>query len=241
MDISFMLLFVGIEVVLFVWVISMLRKVFTRNVVTATRHLEGLSQDFDQRKQDVKSMLEDAERTYNERVVQAEDDANQNKAKIINEAKEEAEKIVQKARQEAQEIMQQADKASKKMTLEIEGQLKSRAIKEAVKLLSMALPDDAKELVHLHLVHDLVRNGIESLQIPGVLEEFPEIKVSTAIVLKEGDKLLLRGKIKDKIGKDLDIGENIDKELVAGLVVSLGSLVIDVSLKYKIQQALGII
>ena len=56
--------------------------------------------------------------------------------------------------------------------------------------------------------------------------------------LMDYSKRLEHKKIKEKAGDDVKIKVDVDASLIAGFIVTIGSVVVDASLKYKIQKAM---
>ena len=60
--------------------------------------------------------------------------------------------------------------------------------------------------------------------------------IKSAFPLSDKQQNSLSKKLKEALGKDIEIKEESDPSVVAGLVIILGSLVLDGSLKNKIQE-----
>jgi F-type H+-transporting ATPase subunit delta len=72
------------------------------------------------------------------------------------------------------------------------------------------------------------------LRVP---EGLSEVKVVSAFNLTEAEEASLKLKLKEKLGFEVKLREEIDPTLICGLVVNIGSLILDGSLKFKIQGA----
>ena len=62
-----------------------------------------------------------------------------------------------------------------------------------------------------------------------------EVNVVSAFPLTRHEKEILGEKLKKKLGANIGLKEALDPKLVAGFMISVGSIVVDASLKYKIQ------
>jgi F0F1-type ATP synthase delta subunit len=75
---------------------------------------------------------------------------------------------------------------------------------------------------------------LDRLKVP---EGVKEVKVVSAFELDHKQRLALTAKMKEKLGFEVKLIEEKDPSIIAGLVVSIGSLFLDGSLRFKIQEA----
>jgi F0F1-type ATP synthase membrane subunit b/b' len=230
------MLLIVIQVIIFGGLIYILRHIFTRNVIDATKHLEDLGQDFNQKQETLNKKLEEAERTYQEKIAAAHDEASKIKMQTIKEAQEEKERIIQQARLQGQEAVQQADKTSQSILTEVDERIEKEAIAKASELLRLALPSALKQDIHNRLVSELIEAGFAQLDKMQLSDEAKQVKVSSAFSLNEEQRRAIHDKLKKKLNREISLKEELDEKLVAGVLVCVGSLVLDGSLKYKIQE-----
>jgi F-type H+-transporting ATPase subunit delta len=67
--------------------------------------------------------------------------------------------------------------------------------------------------------------------------ELREAKVVSAFPLSEAQRRLLQDRLKKKAGHEITLTEEADERLIAGLVLTLGSVVLDGSLASKVRGA----
>lgn len=222
-------------VVIFFAMLLVFRKVMTQNLTQATKHIEELSREYSKKEEEINRELEEARKKAEEIVNKANLEAQELKAQLIKEAETEKEKILNSARAQNNEIIQQAEKTRQKLILEIEERIENEAVKKACDLIDEVLPEEFKKSVHIYWIKELLNSGflnLENLRIP---EDIKEIKVISAFKLEEDLFKLLLIKLKDILKKDIVIKEEIDPKLVAGIVIVIGSLILDGSLKNKIE------
>ena len=69
------------------------------------------------------------------------------------------------------------------------------------------------------------------------INEGVKIELISAFDLTDKEYKPISDKLKGILNKKFEIHTNIDRDLIAGLMVKLGSFVIDVSLRWKVQKA----
>ncbi len=225
-----------LQILLFAGLIYVFRRLITQDVTSATRHLEELSQDYNEKEKKINKLLDEAEAKADELIIQAQTEAGNQKSQILEEAQKEKEKIFLDARTHSEEIIQQAERARQQLLSEIEERIAKEAAIKAGELIQHTLPEEFRKLVHSHWVEDLIEGGLtrpEHLHIP---EDATEIGITSAFALDDSQRKRIIKKLKDILGRELTIKEKVDPGEVAGVVINIGSLVLDGSLKNKIRE-----
>jgi F0F1-type ATP synthase delta subunit len=221
---------------IFVGLIFMLRRILTQNVVLATNHLEELSQDFAQKEKEINRQLDEAKKKSQEMVALAREEADKLKEQIIKDAEEQRDKILSSARKQGEEAIEQADKSRQLLLSEVNERIAKEAINKACELIRDTLPEQFRLDVHTHWVRELIEVGLAQLPRLNLPPDAKDTKIVSAFPLNEEQRKVLSKKIKDIVGAEVKIKEETDPAVVAGLIISLGSLVLDSSLKNKIQE-----
>lgn len=224
------------QVFIFVGLIFMFRRIMTKNVISATRHIEELNQDYAKKEQEINRQLEEAKLKSQEIICKAQEEAERLKTQTIKEVESERDKIVGQARTQSTEIIQQADKSRQSLLLEIEERIDKEAINKACQLIQDTLPEQFKENVHLHWVEELIENGFSSLERLRIPQDLQEVKVICAFPLNAEQRKNLLKKLKDVFVREVTLKEEVDPKVVAGLIISIGGLVLDGSLRNKIKE-----
>ncbi|MDD5775490.1 MAG: F0F1 ATP synthase subunit delta, partial [Candidatus Omnitrophica bacterium] len=119
---------------------------------------------------------------------------------------------------------------------DMNNRIDEKAVGRAVELLSESLPEDIRRDLHHAWFERLVDSSYENLDRLKIPEGTHEVKVISAFALDDGQRQRLKDKIQEKLGFDIALAEEVDQGIIAGLVVSIGSLFLDGSLKFKIEE-----
>jgi F0F1-type ATP synthase delta subunit len=225
-----------LQIVIFGGLIFILRKVLNQNVILATKHLDELNQDYSKKEQDIQKRLEDLKQKTNEILSKAQAEAQRFKETTIKQAETERDDILSKARAKGEDMMKQADKARQILISEIDERIAKEAVNKACELTQYVLPEEFKQIVHTHWLNELIKNGFDQLEKLSVAEDIHEINVKSAFDLNEEQRRLLSKNIKAVLSRDITLKETTDPNMVAGVIISIGSLVLDGSFKNKIQE-----
>lgn len=229
-------LFIVLEGLLFIGLIFMFRKILTQNVASATKHLDELNQDYTNKEKEINRQLEEVKQKSDQIIKQAQDEAEKLRVQTIKEAQAEQDKIISQARTQSEEIIQQADKSRQTLIAELEERIAKQAITKACELIQNTLPEQFKKEVHTHWVEELIKDGFSQLERLHIPQDVQEIKITSAFALTDGQRQILIKKLKSILDIDIKLKEEVDPKVVAGLIITMGSLVLDGSLKNKIQE-----
>ena len=224
----FLLMFFGL--------IVMFRNVIGRNVTSATKQLEEMGQEYAKKEAEVERQLEEIKRKSQEAVSKAQEEAQKQKDQIVKEAQEEKARVLEAAQVRVDEMIGQADKARQSLLSEIENKIEEKALKRAIELLRQALPEQLRQEIHNRWIIDLISSSLEQLDRLRVDETVDHARVVSAFSLSQEQSAALKLKIREKLGREVELKEDLEPEIISGLIVHIGSLVFDGSLKTKIQE-----
>jgi len=219
-----------LQIVFFGGLLFFLRYVLTRNISKATGRLHELSKDYAEKEKEANQLLQNAQR-----------DAKSLLAKetqtLIAEAQGQKEQILREANQKGAEIADKAQRNADFLRKELENKIDQRAKEMVNALIQKAVPQDFLENVHQQWV-DEADKGVFNLKHLKLPEKANEAKIVSAFPLTDKQLTNLKEKLKKKIETDVALKVTVDPTLIAGFVISIGSVVVDASLKYKIQKAM---
>ena len=136
---------IGISVVvffllMFFGLVLMFRNVIGKNVTSATKQLEEMSQEYAKKEAEIERQLDEIKRKSQEAISKAQEEAQKQKEQIVKEAQTEKSRVLDAAQIRVDEMIQQAEKARQSLLSEIEQRIEEKALKRAIELLRQALP-----------------------------------------------------------------------------------------------------
>ncbi|MCK9594641.1 MAG: F0F1 ATP synthase subunit delta [Candidatus Omnitrophica bacterium] len=236
MDMSLLLSMMGIFVLFGVIMFFMFKSLVHSRLVGQTEHLDAQEAALAKKKEDIDKQLEDIKRQSREILANAQKEAAEQKEKTAKEIEGQKTKILDAAHQEANEMIKQADNARLALMAEENTKIDEKATLKAVALLKDTLPENVRRDIHEHWISGLIANSYENLDRLKVPEGTKDVTVICAFELTGKQRNALMVKLNEKLGNDLKIKEETDPDLIAGLVVNIGSLFLDGSLRFKIKE-----
>ncbi len=225
-----------LQVLIFAALIITLRRMLTRNIVSATRHLDELNQNYTKKEEEANRQLEEARGKVQDMMAKAAEEVENLKIRIVRESNNEADEVLKKARAKSDEIIEQADRTRQHLLSEIDEKIANEAIDRACELIHHTLPEQFKRDAHSQRVEELIRDGFAQLEGVRLPPDAGDIKIVSAFVLNDAQRKSLSGKLKEVLKRDIKVKEEIDPKIITGIIINIGSLVLDGSLKNKIQE-----
>lgn len=225
-----------LQVIIFIVLITVFRNIMSKNVVSATKHLESISQDFSEKEKEINQRMDSSQQKSQEIILAAHEEADKLKKTSIIESEKERDKVLKFARAQAETIIQQADKSRQLLLLEINERIAKEAVVKACELIQHALPEQFKQEVHSRWINDLIAGGFNQLDNLRIPADVKQVKIAAAFALTQEQRQALFKKLSDILGPEVELKEAVDSNLVAGLSIEIGELVLDGSLKNKIQE-----
>jgi len=226
-----------IQAVLFAGLVFALRGILSRNVSSATTHLTSLSEGYEKREAELAARYEAIEKKSQDLVMKAQKEASSIKDASAKESQEAVEKLMQQAHDESEKIVEKAIETKEMYEKELNDRVDAQSFKKACELIQELLPEDLRKPVHRLWLDELLESGLDQVKQFPPQEDENELIIKTAFPLEETKLRAFEKKIKNLLKKEFEVREEVDPKLVAGVVMQLGSLVLDASMIYKLQEA----
>ncbi|MCK5180850.1 MAG: F0F1 ATP synthase subunit delta [Candidatus Omnitrophica bacterium] len=231
-----------LQVLFFFGLVLVLRKILISSSYNETKRLQQLNEENSNKSQELAAKIADAENEYREKMLKTDEEIRHMKAKAKKEIEDLKEAIITKGKAEGDRIVTQALNARDEIRAEIEEQLHGRVVEFSSKIFRRILSADEQKLVHEGLLksvfqelEDLERDRLQAVNMDGASKAAVEVKTSHPMTT--GQKAKLEEILSSKFDKEITVEESVEKEIIAGIVITLGSFVIDASLAERFKKA----
>lgn len=226
-----------IQVLTFAALLLALRALFYRNLHAALKRLQTLHEETMVKEAQLK---EELQRAQQERAAEVERGRQDAKA-ILEGAKREAQALRAnagtQARQESQTIVTRGKEELARLRASMRAELETDALRLSTEMIRYTFTQEGKEEFHRHLIAGLITE-ISQLDKGRFSVNAEMASVTSSVPLTDHEKQRLRRVLSEKLGTEVGLTERLDPELITGLVIQIGGLVIDGSLKNKLRKAL---
>lgn len=235
---EFMLIFqlLLIQIVTFTVLVFVLRKIMYSASYLETKRLQQLNEENSRKARELAAKIEEAQKQYQEKMESAQREAKRFKAQAEEEIEKLKEDVLNKARQEGERIVNQALNTKEKLKEEIESRMVQKCIDQSLGLIKAVLSVQNQSCLHQGLVDNILEE-IEKTDPEKLKINIQQGKLVTAYEIAKPKKEKIIAILSKKSGKEISLEEEVDKNIIAGITIKLGSLIIDGSFANKLREA----
>ncbi|HAJ56313.1 MAG TPA: hypothetical protein DCL35_00925 [Candidatus Omnitrophica bacterium] len=214
-----------------------MRVLFGSQLKMALNRLQVLHQDSLEKEEILNKELERAKTQVDAEISRAKEEAKL----IVETAKRNAEKLgleaAAKAQVEAKKMMADSEDKIKRREADILAGAEERSIVLAQELIRFTFTQADQKTLHVQLIEELIEE-LKKVEKERLSFMGDRAEVLTPIALTPQEKKALETVLSSKTGVELTLEEKVDDSLVGGMIIKLGGLIVDGSLKNKLNRAL---
>lgn len=224
-----------IQLLVFVGLAFLLRNMMTSVSAAESKRLAKIADEHARIEQKLAAKMEEAESLRESTISETEKKARAMLARAERDAAESANEMREKARTQADEIIAQAMKVKDQLRAEIENELRPKCITLSCQMLRMLLRSDHHQSVHEGIVNETL-GEIEEMDKDRwhIMSSADSAEVKCPYPLKPEQKERLKKLLSAKAGREIALKESVDKDIGVGIVIRLGSLIIDGGLEGRL-------
>ena len=226
---------VMIQIVTFVAIILVLRKLLYAETARETGRLRALTEENSQKERDLAAKIKTAEAAYAEKVAKAEEDIKGKRADANKEIEELTRSASAKAKEEADRIVRVAVNARDKMRDEAANEMRDKIPSLASHIFRDFLSAKVRQATHSELLKEVI-SEVKKTDKTAFRIKAKKGELISAFPLAGSEKSALLSAVLKKLGRKVPMETKEDKNLVAGVVIKLDTLIIDGSLENRLRQ-----
>ncbi len=213
---------------------KMLLQVTANRAVSRVRQVED---EVRKKEEDIRREIDEHERDFAEKKADAERQLQAQRDEARREAAHLKEKTVAEAKKEGQKIIEQAHKNEDKLREQIARQMEDKAVEYGGRIFKLVFSDLLTGGLNTQFNSELV-DALNELEKDSITVESSEAQVTVSHQMEEGQRQRLESVLREKFHKEATLQEKVDESLMAGLILKMGTLEIDGSLRNRYQEAM---
>ncbi len=225
-----------LQLITFAGIIFLLRFMFARNLKSALDRLNILHEENLAKEEQLKDELRRAGEETQAQIQQGRDEG----ALIIEEASKEARRVSanmeEKAKQRAEKIISDGRLEAEKLKISVIKDIQAQSIELASRMIAQLLTETDKIALQYEFANGIIEEISRLPKEQFNLQDNQMVKITSSFPLLDRQKDEIRRVLKQKIGKEVELKEQIDLSMIGGLTAELGGMVIDGTLKSKLQR-----
>jgi len=224
-----------IQVVTFVVLVFVLRKLLFAEANTEVKRLQNLNEENEKKAEELKKKAEARELEYKERLKKDEENARRIKEDAEKEIEKQHSQAVERAKIEAEKIISQARNSKEKMREEVKNELEEKAVSFACELVKGVFDEKIYKNAHSELIDNII-HGLENIDESKISDKVKSAELTTPFPISAEETQRIKNIITKKASRQIDLKEKMDKGLIAGVIIKIGDLIIDGSLSNKLEE-----
>jgi F0F1-type ATP synthase membrane subunit b/b' len=226
---------VVIQVITFACLVFVLIRIMYSTSFSEIKRMKRLSEENAKKTEELNDKIAEAEKQYREKIDEAQKEAN----KIRSQSKEDAERLKEgallNAKTEADRILKQALNSKEKIKEELESQLQQKSLDQSLKLIAHVLNSKQMTALHQVFVEEIIMD-IQGIDVSRFKIDTNHASLIQAHEIASSQRERIISVLTTKTGKDIVLEAKVDENLIAGIVIKLGNLVIDASLRGRLNE-----
>ncbi len=227
-----------IQLIVFVGLIYILKSVLQKHLGSATSHMDNLTQESETKLAEAKKRLDEANLYYDETVKRAKAEGERLKQQLVDEGSKLKQELLEQARKQSEEIIDRAKAASDLLEEELNLRISEAAKKISLGAIQQIFSGALSQELHSSWIQELLEgnlNGLNRLNLP---EKQTEVEIFSAFPLTAQQKNRISKVLMEKTGRNFQLKEHTDPELIFGIRLVIGSIVLDGSFFSKLKGAI---
>jgi len=231
-----LLQFIVLQVIVFGAVIYFLKRIFHGDTNSAIQRLGHVHQEMLEKQAELSAQNELIDKELQAKKEAAVTVAEKIKQEILAEVRKKEDEVMRVARAQAEEIISKAQGAREDMAKEIRSELSKKMIGFSAEVIQQALSRNMAETVHRTLIHDFISKAKET-DLSSVGAGVEEIFIRSPFPLAADELEKFNTLVTTKVGRSIKLNELRDAEILGGVVMQFGTLVLDGSLGALLRDA----
>jgi len=225
-----------IHAVVLVVLVGFIRMIIVGHAKTATKRVQLVEGEVRKKEEDIKREISAHEKDFNEKKAEADRQLQAQRDEAKREAARLKEQSIAEAKKESHKIIEQAHKNEQKIRDQIARQMEEKTVEYGGQIFKLVFSDLMTSGLNEQFIGELI-DALDEIEKGSIVVDSPEATIITSHPMEDAQKQRLENVLRDKFNKDAVLTETIDETLLGGLVLKMGSLEIDGSLKNRYQEA----
>jgi len=229
---------IAVHVVVLLAIVVLVRLILVRQAAGAIARVKQVEDEVRKKEEQIRREIEDHEKTFASKKESAEREMQAQRDEAKREVARMMEQATNNAKAESQKILDQAHRNEEKMKEQLALQMEEKSVEYGGKVFKLVFSDLMTAELDRLFIAELIE-ALGEIEKGSITVESAEAEVTTANPLSEEQKTQIQSVLASNLHDDAVIVENTDETLLGGLVLKMGSLEIDGSLRNRYREAVN--
>lgn len=224
------------HVVVLAVIIFIIRRMLLGETMQAVNRIRQVEAEVRKKEESIRAEIEEHEKAFVQKKAEAEDELQRRRQQMETELGKVREQIAGDAKKEADRIIDQAKKNEEKMRKQLAQQVEERAVEYGSEVFKLVFTEKMTQELDKQFIDELL-DALDQVDGSSITVDAANAEFFTSGPMDAAQKSRLEKLLDEKFGAKVKVQEKIRKELMAGLILKMGSLEVDGSLLNRFQEA----
>jgi len=217
-------------------VILIIKRLLLSDSQKAVARIKEVETEVRRKEETVRRDIEEHEQEFAKRKSEAETELEQRREEAEKEVARMRDQVIADAKKEGERIISQAKRNEQRMREQIEQSIGEKAVEYGGEIFKLVISERVTPELNRQFIGELL-DALEEVDPGTITVDGSTVEVQSSHALVEEDKKRLEELLASKFGVEASIEEATQEDLLAGLVLKMGSLEIDGSLRNRYEEA----
>ena len=231
--------FIIAQTILLGVVIFILKKIIFSDTASSVNRLNHERIATEKKQQELNKQKQQFEEDCKKRLIDIQKEMEKMKMQAMSETEKKSEEIIKKAKKQSEELVQKANLSKDLIQKRLEGENDRRAVDVSERILKKILSEKNRQ----DFDKVLAETFLEDLKKvdPKHIQEIEKLTIISRFELDKGIFDQIKQILTEKIGKEIPIETKTNDEVVGGLLLEFGTMVLDGTLALSIKENVRIL
>jgi F0F1-type ATP synthase delta subunit len=226
----------AIHAVVLAAIVVVIRRLLLSDTLRAVERINQVEADVRKKEESLRRDIEEREKEIAQRKAEADEELQRQRDQMAREMAQIKERMTAEARKESDRIVDQAHRNEEKLRQQLTLETEQKAVEYAGRLMGLVFSEKVTAKLDEVFVEELL-DALDEMDASGLTVEASTSEFTAAHPLAPAQRERLQRIRTDKFGTKIRVQEQIREDLLAGLILKLGSLEIDGSLLNRFREA----
>lgn len=217
--------------------IVIVKRLLLNDTMKAVARIQDVESELRKKEETIRRDIQEHEKAFAKQKVEAEEELQRHKVQTEKELSRLRDQMLAEAKKEGDRIIEQAHKNEERFRQKISQDMEQKAVGYAGQVVKLVLGDRVNEEVNREFNEELIE-ALDGIDADSITIDSDEGEVKTAQAMMAEQKKRLDELLGRKFNRPVRLVERIDPALISGMVLKMGSLEIDGSLRNRLEEAI---
>lgn len=219
-------------------IVAVMKKLLLNDTVTAVDTIKQVEADVRKKEEGIRKEIEEHEKEFEKSKAEAATELEKKRKHSEEEVAAMREQTITEAKQQGEKIIEQAKKNEENFKQQLALEMEAKTVDYAGQVFKLVFSEKTTAELNKEFISELL-DALDEVEAGTITVEADNAEFISSHPIADEQKVRLEKIIEDKFGVKIKVEETVQEDLLAGLIIKMGTLEVDASLLNRYQEAVG--